>query len=62
MGYAYPAVAGSQQNDKKNVEIALASLKGTAVNFAVHSIKEARGFVNNISMTLEKCRKNSPKL
>ncbi|CNB33219.1 hypothetical protein [Yersinia similis] len=42
MGYTYPAVAGSQQNDKKNVEIALASLKGTAVNFAVHSIKEAR--------------------
>ncbi|QTF09809.1 hypothetical protein HC231_19185 [Brenneria izadpanahii] len=42
MGFTYPAVAGGMQNDRRAFATALASLQGTAANFAAHCIKEAR--------------------
>ncbi|MFE8102027.1 hypothetical protein RBA71_11065 [Brenneria goodwinii] len=42
MGFTYPAVAGGMRNDRRAFATALASLQGTAANFAAHCIKEAR--------------------
>lgn len=42
MGFTYPAVAGAMQNDQRAFSAALASLQGTAANFAAHCIQDAR--------------------
>lgn len=42
MGFTYPAVAGAMQNDQRAFSAALASLQGTASNFAAHCIQDSR--------------------
>lgn len=42
MGFTYPAVAGAMQNDQRAFSAALASLQGTASNFAAHRIQDSR--------------------
>lgn len=42
MGFTYPAVAGALQNDQRAFSAALASLQGTASNFAAHCIQDSR--------------------
>lgn len=42
MGFTYPAIAGAMQNDQRAFSAALASLQGTASNFAAHCIQDSR--------------------
>lgn len=42
MGFTYPAVTGAMQNDQRAFSAALASLQGTASNFAAHCIQDSR--------------------
>jgi len=42
MGFTYPAAAGGLQNDRRAFSSVLASLQGTASNFASHCIQDAR--------------------
>lgn len=42
MGFTYPAVAGAMQNDQRAFSAALASLQGTASNFAAYRIQDSR--------------------
>lgn len=42
MGFTYPAVAGAMQNDQRAFSAMLASLQGTASNFAAHCIQDSR--------------------
>ncbi|ELY2855748.1 hypothetical protein SMC92_002821 [Cronobacter dublinensis] len=42
MGFTYPAVARAMQNDQRAFSAPLASLQGTASNFAAHCIQDSR--------------------